>query len=756
MITARSVDLNNCDREQVQFSGAIQPHGAMLVLAEPDLHILQASANCAVLLGMPSGLALPGLPIERALGTEQAAKLRAGLAQATAALESGPLHVLRAEFAGAAFNIFAHRVEGGLIVEFETIKAEAPPLLGLYSNVRSTIAQLQTTRSLQAFLTLACQQICRFTGYDRVMAYKFLGDGGGDVVAEAKTENLETYLGLRFPASDIPIPARRLFALSWLRYLPDADYQPVPLVPELNPVTGRPLDQSRGLLRSVSIMYTDYLKNMGARSTMVMPLMRDGTLWGLISCMHHASSLHIAYEPRMAAEFLSHTLSLLMVAKEDAETYEYRIRIAAAIEALTRSMASKAIFHHGLTMGQSTVLDCLDADGAAVSTADGLTLLGSTPSEAQIQKLVKWLVTRDDESPVFATDNLSALYPDATSMQDSAAGLLATRLLPHRQDYIIWFRSAIEQTVHWAGDPDKPMTVTDINGKPYLTPRDSFARWKQTILGRSAPWRDIEIDAAAGLRRAVFDVILRQAEALEIANRELSRSNVELDSFAYIASHDLKEPLRGITNYTTFLMRSHGGQLDEEGRERLRTVLRLTKRMDDLIESLLHYGRVGRIELAFSNNSLDVILDEALATLKSRIEEANADIRRPRPLPSVRCDRVRVRELLVNLITNALKYNTRTEDRWIEVGWTDGINSTDVPVFYVRDNGIGIDPGQHHRIFQIFRRLHTQSAYGGGSGVGLTIVQRVAERHGGKVWVESTPGAGSTFYFTLAANDKVG
>lgn len=747
MVTAGNVDLNNCDREQIQFSGAVQPHGALLVLGEPDLHVIQASANCATLLGTPAIELMLGQPIQRAIGAAQAHELRDRLGREAETLGNGPLHVLRATLPGGIFDTFAHRVEGGLVIEFEAVSAEAPPLMSLYSDLRATIARLQATHGLQAFLDLACEQIRRFTGYERVMAYRFLQDGSGDVTAEALAAGLQPYLGMRFPATDIPAPARRLFALSWLRHLPDTDYQPVPLIPELNPIVGAPLDQSRGFLRSVSVMYTDYLKNMGARGTMVMPLMKDGALWGLISCMQHSAPLHVAHEPRMAAEFLAHMLSLLMAAKEDAETYEYKLRIGATVDHLTRAMAAEPVFHHGLTLRDPSVMKCVDATGAAVATADGLVLLGRTPSEAQTHQLISWLGQNQAENPVFATDRLCTQYAEANEFQDTAAGLLAARLVPHRDDYILWFRAEIEQTVHWAGNPDKPMEVVEVDGEVRLTPRGSFALYKQSVTGRSAPWREVEVDAAVSLRRAVLEVILRQAEALEIANRELSRSNVELDSFAYVASHDLKEPLRGITNYATFLMRSHGEQLDDDGREKLRTVLRLTTRMDDLIESLLHYARVGRVDLALADNDLDALLDEALVTLKPRIEAAGAVIKRPRPLPRIRCDRVRVRELFANLVSNALKYNENAAERWVEVGCID---TGDTPVFYVRDNGIGIDPAQHQRIFQIFRRLHPRDAYGGGSGAGLTIVQRVAERHGGRIWVESALGEGATFSFTLA------
>ena len=168
--------------------------------------------------------------------------------------------------------------------------------------MRADITGLQETKSLTEFVDLAVRRIRDFTGYDRVMAYRFDDGGSGHVVAESKRDDLEAYLGMDYPATDIPAPARRLFGLSWVRHLPDVDYVPTPLIASKGLLVGGPVDMSFASLRSVSVMYTQYLKNMGVKSTMVMPLMKEGRLWGLISAMHHAEARHIPHEVRMAAE----------------------------------------------------------------------------------------------------------------------------------------------------------------------------------------------------------------------------------------------------------------------------------------------------------------------------------------------------------------------------------------------------------------------------------------------------------------------
>jgi signal transduction histidine kinase len=237
---------------------------------------------------------------------------------------------------------------------------------------------------------------------------------------------------------------------------------------------------------------------------------------------------------------------------------------------------------------------------------------------------------------------------------------------------------------------------------------------------------------------------LRTEQELEKRNAELHQSNKELDDFAYIASHDLKEPLRGIHNFSTFLLEDYADKLDEDGRSKLETLTRLTRRMETLIDSLLHFSRLGRVDLAIDQVDLNGIVREAVDSLDINLKEAGIEIRVPRRLPTVRADRARVGEIFYNLIANAMKYNDK-ERKWIEVGFLDG----SPPVFYIRDNGIGIQEKHFDSVFRIFKRLHGRDKYGGGTGAGLTIVKKIVERHSGKIWMESTYGEGTTFYFTL-------
>jgi signal transduction histidine kinase len=239
--------------------------------------------------------------------------------------------------------------------------------------------------------------------------------------------------------------------------------------------------------------------------------------------------------------------------------------------------------------------------------------------------------------------------------------------------------------------------------------------------------------------------------AAEQSAADLERSNRELDDFAYIASHDLKAPLRGIYNYSAFLLEDYADEIDDDGKSKLKSLGRLAKRMEDIINDLLTFSRVGRTELSFADVDLNAVVADVVEANRVFLDEAGATVEIARPLPRLHCDQVRVRAIFHNLIVNGVKYNDNAEKR-IAIGW-HGPQAGSAPqelVFSVADNGIGIPEKHREKVFGIFKRLHgADSKYGAGTGAGLAIVKKTIERHGGRIWLESEVGQGTTFYFTL-------
>jgi two-component system, chemotaxis family, sensor kinase Cph1 len=765
-VKRHGVLLGNCDDEPVRTPGCIQGQGLMLALRPNDMVAVQVSENWTSWTGTPLDKVL-GQPLASLIGAD-AAQVVARLV-GTELLECNPLYALTVQLPGSPsdaepVDISVHLSDGVLIVEFETSgRSQAASVTDgdYYSMVKKTLVRLKASASLSAFCDVAAQEVRRITKLDRVMIYRFHADDTGEVVADARREDLHSWFGLRYPANDIPKPAREIFKRIGVRPLPDVDGITCEMVPLLNPDTGRPLDMTYCALRGASVMYTDYLRNMGVSATLTMPILREGELWGLIAC-HHYTPVSLPYPVRAAAEFLGQMASLEIASAEGREHLQYRLRLDAAHHAVLATASAEGGLA-ALTNDEAGLLSGIEATGVAVSEHGQWSVSGLTPNDVQLDALAQWLAMRLESSSrdewVLALDDLPRQFPEAASWAGVASGVLAISVSQRLHgNWVIWFRPEQKQTFNWGGNPYEKAVSTSVHGDR-LSPRKSFEIWQETVSCRSTPWKQVEIYAALQLRLLLLDIVIGRAEKLAVLNTDLVRSNDELDAFAYVAGHDLKEPLRGIHKYAHFLMEEAkaGNPLDERGRERIDTLLRLTVRMDNLLDALLHFSRVGRLSLDRDDAALDEVLADALDSLGGRLEDSGIEVRIPRPLPVLRCDRIRVREIFANLIANAAKYNDKAE-RWVEIGYLDStVNTNEAArerVFYVRDNGIGIEQRHQERVFMMFKRLHERDAFGGGSGAGLAIVKKLVEQHQGRIWFESTFGLGTTFYFTLGPSES--
>jgi chemotaxis family two-component system sensor kinase Cph1 len=745
------LDLTNCEREPIHIPGSIQPHGVLLALAEPDLTIVQVSANVDVWLKRQPTTVL-GRPLHTLLDAEQYRELRERLAREQ--VDENPLYVLTMAVSGVdqLFDAIVHRHNRMLVLELEPAAPSNQALaLRVYRMVKSAVVACQQTVRIREFAQTLCGAIHKLTGFDRVMVYQFQPDGTGVVIAEEKGADYETYLDLHYPASDIPRQARELYLRNWLRLIPDVQYQPVPLLALTPDHPSIPLDMSYAALRSVSPIHIEYLKNMGATASMSISLIRQNQLWGLVACHHHSGPHLLSYDVRAACEFLGHVVSLQIDEKEAAEDATYTIALQSMQAQLVQHMSVASDVVAGLTNFTPNLAQYIDAGGVAICIDAQCVRMGVTPPEPAIRELIEWLSHEVSDS-VFATDALPRRYPAMAPFKEAASGLLAVRLNRSQPNYLLWFRPEVIQTVKWGGNPEKPVTLVD--GAARLGPRSSFEVWKQTVTETSLPWRECEVTAARDLRRAIIDLVLYKVEELARLNEELTRSNLELDSFAYVASHDLKEPLRGLHNYAHFLIEDYGDQFDDEGKAKLATLVRLTQRMEALIDTLLHYSRVGRADLNLAEIDLNAVLSDVASLLEPRLRERAVDLRISRLLPRLHADQARVHEVFSNLIANAIKYNDKPQ-KWVEVGCRpipDG-EGGETYLFFVSDNGIGVPEQHQETIFRIFKRLHARDEFGGGVGAGLTIVKKIIELHGGTIWLTSERGQGTTFWFTLGKAD---
>ncbi|MFF3991881.1 ATP-binding protein [Streptomyces cyaneofuscatus] len=765
---SQEFDLSQCVREPIHLLGGVQSYGALVAARLHDAVVDTVSRNAGDVLGRAAG-ELVGRPVTELVGDEQWALAResteaAGAGEGTpdGPAASGVLSLSLESDDGRVrlFDVTVHRVAELLVLEFEPRAAAGPFVFqNFYPRVRRALHRLQGATNVTECCAAAVREVQALTGYDRVVAYRFDGaEGPGQVIAEVRNEGREPWLGLWFPASDIPPQARRLYARNWIRVIGDVDDATVGLLPELREGTGEPLDLSGSILRTVSGYHLEYLRNIGVASSMSVSLLRDGELWGLIAC-HGDEPRRLTPEVRAACEFFGIALSLQLAAvaeREQADELSGRRRALAALLARLSSQEPDALLRPG-----SGMAELLLADGALLVRGAEVTATGD-PVPAALPGLLERLAGAGPVGEVWSSDRVpEVLGLDAAEAeaQGVPAGLL---FLPFNRagDLLAWWRREQPAPREWAADPARPVRTGP--GGERLTPRGSAAVHRATVRGRSTPWSPAQRVVAGELWREMSGLLSRQMAELEARNTELARTNEDLDSFAHAAAHDLKEPLRGISNAAAFIVEDAGAVLDDTSLRRLTTVRRLAERMDGLLDSLLHFSRLGQVGLEREELSLDEVVDDALLVAGGRLAEQGVTVVRPAPLPRVRADRERLREVLENLFVNAAKYaadeGAGERQVWVEAVPVAEPSGGEAVAVVVRDNGIGIPPGQQEDVLQLFRRLHRREERGGGSGVGLAVVKRIVERHGGRLWLESpvaAPGGGpgTAVWFTLGATD---
>jgi len=625
---SKGIDLTIRDREPIHTPGAIQPHGVLLALDPDDMRIAQIAGDTQALLGAPHS-ALLGQNVEARLGAVAAKRLTRIIADA-----AGPRSCLafesEASDGAVALEGVVHVGDGVILIELEPRRdgAERDPL-GL---VQKMLAAAAAAETVEDYARAVARETAHATGFDHVMVYRFLPDGSGSVIAETAAEERPSYLGLRFPASDIPLQARKLYLTNWLRLIPDARYTPAPIEPALSPKTGRPLDLSHSALRSVSPVHLRYLANMGVRASMSLSIVVGGRLFGLVAC-HHRAPHFIDIRRRAACELFAQMISFEFQSRLEAETAKLRMRGGEVQSRLVGAMSGRAELAGALLGGRPNLLDLIEADGCAVFVDGECATLGRTPSIEKIGALLRWIHKRSKQG-VYATDSLPLSYASAEVYCDVAAGVLAIGVSRTPKDYVLLFRGELRQVVRWAGNPAKPV---ETEGET-LTPRASFGAWEETVRLQSRPWSDTEIEIARSLRAAILEVFVH---ALDLAVRERQAAQARQDFLMAELEHRVKNTLSVIQSLVRFTARS-AASLEEFNatlQSRLLTMAR--------VQTLLTQNR-------WEGLSIRAIVDDELALFRQAKE--NACRVRGEPVALKPKAALAVSMAIHELATNAAKY----------------------------------------------------------------------------------------------------
>jgi light-regulated signal transduction histidine kinase (bacteriophytochrome) len=505
------VDLTGCDREPIHIPGAIQPHGLLLVADAATLRVIAGAGDLESRLG-PDWL---GQPLS-ALLRQDVAALFAGVLPGP----HGTVHAAQLEAPSGLLEVELHREGHFVLAELEPAAASpmsAGETLIALDNAAMAFERAPTLQAMCEHAALVFRQI---TGFDRVMIYRFLDDGAGAVIAEARHPELGAFLNHRFPGTDVPQQARRLYIRNRVRVIPDVHYTPAPLRPAVPEVAA--LDMSDLVLRSVSPVHLQYMRNMGVDASASISIVKDGLLWGLIAC-HNRTVRGMTYEARAASRALASNLGRQIRAKEEAEDYRERLRLRGAEDQILARFNEEASLGRLLQEAAPALQEMLGATGFVAVLGEVVATSGRHPTGEALQALIAWIAARRSPEP-FRSHELARQLPQAQAYREIGSGLLAVTVAGEPAIAMLWFRAEKVEVVNWAGNPHKDVPVQPGD---QLTPRASFEAWRETVHGRADPWSLADLGAVRRLAEGIAGA--RRRRQLLRLNRELDAAVAERD-----------------------------------------------------------------------------------------------------------------------------------------------------------------------------------------------------------------------------------
>jgi light-regulated signal transduction histidine kinase (bacteriophytochrome) len=710
MAAPQRVDLHNCADEPIHIPGSIQPHGALVFLTDTGL-VAGWSANIAAVTGnepVPAqafdALGLPADVVD--LIRECLDTMEDGAAPATVAAVT---------IGTSEYDCVVHAHMGRVIVEFEQRDVGMDEVALFAIKAHSTIDRLRRQRTTLGLLETAVRHVRDFTGFDRVMAYVFRGDDSGDVVAEARREDLVPYLGQRYPAGDIPPQARRLYVLNTLRMIADVGYQAVPL---LGMPDSPPLDMSFAVLRSVSPIHVEYLQNLGVGASMSVSVVVGGRLWGLIAC-HHMAPKRVPYSVRMAADVLAQVIASTVQSIEsraEAELVEHaaKVRTSLVESLLLEEDPLEALVLHGDGLLEST-----HAQGLVVSQYGRVVCRGV--DQALGEAIVASL---PDEPHDIVTHTGVNDWPDGIRPRlGKWAGMLGLPFDPPSGGWCVLLRTEQVEEVAWGGKPDK------IQAGPMgerLTPRGSFDAWHETVRGRAHPWEDGILTHAR----------MMLGELTRVSNTRRAQTEATRAQLLAMLGHDLRDPLNSINMAGLVLQRTDGagnGAGTAAGSKGTlgKRIQSSSNRMQRMIGQVLDMSRIDR----GMNLGVDLQPVDLAALVEELVEEARLayptivyDLHTIGPAV-VLADGGRLGQVISNLLSNARHHGEPNRPISIRLAPQDG-----QAVLEVANAGAPIPPETEGSLFNPFKRASLHNPRNRtGMGLGLYIAQQIVREHEGEI-----------------------
>ncbi|PUA28103.1 MAG: hypothetical protein B0W54_16575 [Cellvibrio sp. 79] len=735
-LTEQELDsaLQQCAREPIHTPNCIQPHGLMLVTQDTADEIIQVSENVIQHLGISAADCI-GKNLNDVIGGDNLAVINKAIREADLA----PYKFTSVMLANKPYDAVVHFSRHYKVIEFEpkTI-ADKDSLQQVYEDLRNYSIEAQQAHEMESLYDLIVSHVRKITGFDRVKLYKFDDSWNGSVVAENRADYMNSYLGLNFPASDIPEQARRLYSINYLRLIPDIRYKPSPLYPAFADGARKPLDMSYSILRSVSPVHIQYLENICVEASMSISIMQDNKLWGLIAC-HHQTSLHISHSIRVLCEIIAHIFSAkLTTMRRSLDNQRQELR-KLLIEKLSLS-SSMDTFESTIARNSEAALQAMDADGIAIFADSKFFYFGETYEQECIEKLANWYRKFGNKSVVH-TSFVGDYFKHDPMLKELTGGALFVPIGMYSDDIAIWFRKARIKSVNWAGNPEKPVEQTKAGYR--LTPRSSFELWQTTVKGHSKNWSFTDIETAESIAQIILENSKIQAD---IANR------AKTDFLSHM-SHELRTPLGAIISIIQVLNRDK--TLTNDQKKLISNLEVSSESLFNLINDLLDISKIEANEFSLEIVPFKIaeLVEDVRSIMSVKAAEKNLQLGISYQAAKdyeFQGDKTKIKQVLFNLVNNAIKF---TERGFVNLfaSISDSMHpEIKILNLEIIDSGIGIDESKLDAIFGKFIQADSSTArIYGGTGLGLSICKSIVDLIGGDIIVTSKVGLGSNFKVSL-------
>lgn len=753
---ADGVDLETCDNEPIHLIGAVQPHGALIAVSENTLTIDFASVNTKQHIKIDHNDLL-GASLASLVGDETAARLLElpDDQQMPELLRPWFIDLIGADGAQIPVECLPHRNGGHIILEFLSAEPSPAPVWEEEILRQRIIAELVKPDVLLELADASARIIRDVTGFDRVMIYRFAEDKHGEVIAES-TNRPDSFLGMHYPASDIPNPARRHFTLNVVRSIPDINGEHIPIVSRsgegVDSAAAQPLDLTFSKLRAVAKVHVEYLNNMGVGGSLSISLITNNKLWGLVACHHYGTRLVSSSRLRFA-ELLGATTSALLQSIENTAQLQRSIAAEKAAYLIEQEARNGASLSDLVARHADQLMGLINAHGLVFVREDEVISAGSVPD----RRLDFDALHEHLEDGVMTTSHLASIMDLSEPEIEVAAGAALLDLSDNGRDYLVFLRNEFEQTISWAGKPSKVTSETE-DGIARLSPRGSFALWREERRGQSRPFDVMDRDALRILRRALFalnsieseQAALEAQKKAEDEERRLRHSLLEatrassMGELASAISHELNQPLSAVANYVNACRQellNAGVDVPAIVHGHIEKAVSETARASDLVKRVRNFISQGdlKTELMDLNEAVKRGVDLARVGLETD-QNLEVTLKLDPGLPKIRADKVQLAQVVLNLVRNSLTAMSgqAMQQLTVEVTHVDGTVQV-----AVRDNGPGIAPGHRETLFDPFHASTTQ-----GMGIGLSLCRSILEAHSGKVWLDKADD-GATFKFEL-------